>query len=110
MKVAKRQVQKKEEVNEVESYSIKNMLAIVISISIVFTIFYVITTFVVKENKKNQNNSNNVSVIDSTKIVLSQLLNRKEKEYYVIAAKTNISDNSYIDSNYLSLYNNYIKQ
>jgi len=109
MKVAKKKLQKKEEIKEVvESYTIKNMIAIVISICIVFAIFYVITTFVVKDNNKIQNNSNNVAVIDSTKIVLSQLLNRKEKEYYVIATKNNISDNSYIDSNYLSLYNNYI--
>lgn len=108
MKVAKRKIQQKEEVKEViESYSIKNMLAIVISISIVFAIFYVITTYVVKNNKEITSN-NNVAVIDSSKIVLSQLLNIKEKEYYVIATKTN--DNSYIDANYLKLYNNYINE
>lgn len=108
MKVARRKVQRKEEVKEVaETYSIKNMLIIIISICIVFAIFYVITTFVVKDNKEISND-NNIAVIDNTKIVLSQLLSRKEKEYYVIATNTNSS--SYIDANYLNIYNNYINQ
>ena len=96
---------KKEEIKDIEdSYSIKNLLLIILIIVIVFVAFYFITTLVVKPSK--QNYSNKIVEIDSEKIILNQLLNRKETEYYVLAIK----ESNYTDQmNYVEIYDKYIK-
>lgn len=109
MKVAK--IRKKEQKREslpTESYSIKTLLKILLIIIMVFGIFYFITTFLVKENVVETNDP--VSVIDSTKIIVSQLLNRSEKEYYVLATKKNLYESGHIETNYLELYKKYISK
>ena len=105
MKVAKiKKTKKKEEVVIDDAYSIKNIIKIMVILFILFGLFYLITYFLVKDRKIETPTQE--SVIDSSKIVLGQLLNRNEKEYFVLATK---SDNSnYSGANYLELYNNYI--
>jgi len=109
MKVAK--IKKKESKREevlTESYSVKSLLKILVVITIVFGIFYFITTLLVKEKESEVNNP--VSVIDTSKITVSQLLSRKEKEYYVLATKESLYKSSHIEANYIELYNNYISK
>lgn len=107
MKVAR--VRKKAEIkreNQVESYSVKSMIKILVYVLLIFGLFYFITVMLVNNKKENSNNP--VSVIDSSKIILSQLLNRSEDEYFVIATKASLYESSYIDTNYINLYNDYI--
>lgn len=109
MKKAK--IRKTEEQNKIEmsdTYSIKSMIKILTILVVLFGIFYFITTLLVKE--KDTNNDNGVSVVDSSKITLNQLFNRNEKEYYVIATKASLYSSSYVDTNYIEFYNNYINK
>lgn len=111
MKVAKikRQEQKQEIYSE--EYSFKNMIKILIVILILYGTFYFITTLLVKN--KNNNNNENVSEIvdmDKSKIIVSQLLNRTEDEYYVLATKESLYNNSYIEFNYVNIYKEYINK
>ena len=109
MKVAK--IRKKAEIKKEtmgETYSVNNMVKILVILLLIFGIFYGITILLVKNNKQEDNNP--VSVIDSTKITLSQLLNRSEDEYYVIATKASLYESAYVETNYIEFYNNYINQ
>jgi len=109
MKVAKiKKISKKEQPMEEETYSFKNLIKILIILVLIFGIFYFITTFFVKD--KNDDLGNSTAVIDSSKITLSQLLSQKEEEYYVIATKKSLYDSSYIQTNYIELYNEYINK
>lgn len=107
MKVARiKKKESKEAVSVEEGYTLKGMLKIVIILLVIFGIFYFITTLLVKVNKNDDNNS--VEVIDSTKITLNQLLNRLEEEYYVIATKSSLYESSYLNTDYTSIYKEYI--
>ena len=107
MKVAKiKKTKKKEEVVIEDTYSIKNIIKIMVILFILFGLFYIITYFLVKDRKIETPIQE--SVVDSSKIVLGQLLNRNEKEYFVLATKTDDSD--YSSANYMNLYNNYINK
>lgn len=109
MKTAKLKKNKKQEkTNPVENeYSIKNMVTTVTIVAIIFLIFYFITTLVVKPVEDDKS-ATGITEIDSTKITLSNLLNRKESEYYVLATKESLYDNSYNKINYTEMYEGYI--
>ncbi len=96
---------KKQEIIEKDSYSLKSFLLIILVLVIILGIFYFITTLVVKPVNPTDND-NGVTIIDETKITLNNLLNRKEKEYYVLATK----QNNNAQANYQTLYNNYINE
>lgn len=106
MKAAKlrKNTKKQEEINNVEQYSIKNMMIIVFIISITFLLFYFITTFLVKPVIID-NTNNSIEQIDSTKITLGNLLNRNNDEYYVLCTKPSLYKENF---NYNKIYNNYI--
>lgn len=108
MRTARIRNNNKEEKKEViieEEYSLKRMAIIIISLIIVFAVFYFITTLVVKP--VNQNNTNNTRTeIDTTKITLNHLLDRKESEYYVLVTKK--SSYEILNINYEEIYNKYI--
>ena len=109
MKVAKiKKSSVKEQPVLEETYSIKSMIKILIILLLIFTLFYFVTTFLVKDRKIEGDNS--TAVIDTSKITLSQLLSQKEKEYYVITTKKSLYDSSYIETNYIGLYNEYINK
>lgn len=90
---------------EKDSYSLKSFLLIILVLVIILGIFYFITTLVAKPVNPVDTN-NGITIIDETKITLSNLLNRKEKEYYVLATK----QNNNTQANYQTLYNNYINE
>ena len=92
-----------------EEYSFKKMSIIIITIIIVFLAFYFITTLVVKQ-VKDDNSNNVISELDSTKITLNHLLDRKEQEYFVLATKKSLyQTSSYSNIDYTEIYNKYIK-
>lgn len=100
-----KKIDKKEKNVQKDTYSLKNLILIIVILVVVFSIFYFITTLFVKPEEKNVSNEQ-VTEINSKKIVISKLLNQKENEYYVIATKK--PKNS--KANYLELYNNYIEK
>lgn len=104
-KIRKKEEKKKESV--IQEYSLKGMIKIVAILLIIFVVFYFITTLLVKPS---EDSSNGAVVVDSSKITISQLLNRSEEEYYVIATKKSLYESSYIDTNYIEMYNNYINK
>ena len=110
MKTAKLKKNKKQETTKpVENqYSVKSMIILVVILVVTFIAFYFITTLVVNPVEEN-NDTNTITEIDSTKITLSNLLNRKENEYYVLAIKESLYDNSYSKINYTEIYDGYIE-
>lgn len=85
-----------------DNYQVKNMFIIIIIIVVLLVPLYFITTLVVKDDKKQTNTveDNNVVEIQSEKILVGQLLNRSDDEYYVIAYKK--------DNKMVNIFNNYI--
>lgn len=100
-KIISNQKIKKAEKNEttVSNEEVKNLLKIVIIICGVLLVFYFITTLV-QNNKSNDNNSDNVAVIQYNKILVGEILNRKDNSYYVLTEKEN--------DNYVDLYKQYL--
>jgi len=105
-KIRKKEEKKKESVTQ--EYSLRGMIKILAILLIIFGILFFITILLVKPSE-DKNNGGNV-VVDSSKITISQLLNRNEEEYYVIATKKSLYESSYIDTNYIDMYNNYINK
>ena len=99
---------KEEKRNVEESYSLKQLVLIIVVIISILGIFYFITTLVVKP--QNQESENIQTQIDSTKITLNNLLDRKENEYYVLATMESLYKNINSEIKYLELYNNYITE
>lgn len=110
MKAAKIRKSKEEKVEMVnEGYSIKSMVKIIISILVIFGIFYGITVLIVEDKEVPELKQE--SVLDSSKITVGQLLSRKEKEYYVLAHKESLYETSgYVESSYLDIYELYIRE
>ena len=100
---------KQEKIVEQDTYSLKNLIRIIIVLVIILGIFYLITTLVV-DAVKQDNINNTVTQIDSTKITLNNLLNRNEEEYYVLATKESLYNNINSQIKYSELYNNYISE
>lgn len=113
MKKAKliRQVKKDNKKVEKDEYSIKKMLIIVIIVALIFVLFYGITMLVVKNKNKdsNDNSSENVETLDIQKIVMSSLLTMGDAEYYVLATKESLYNDTVAHINYSELYGRYIK-
>lgn len=94
-----------------EQYSIKNFIKIVLIIALVFSTFYFIT--IVVTNNQEQEQEENYTVIDSEKIILSNLFSQKEDKYYVLAIKESLRKenlNESINADYTELYNQYISE
>ena len=92
-----------------ESYSVKKFIFIILVLVLVFATFYFITTLVVKSEKLETTSNNIVPQIDTSKILISQLLDRSQEEYYVLAIKPSLYDNYTSRANYTEIYNKYIK-
>lgn len=77
-----------------------NLFKIVLIVCAVLIVFYFITLFVNDSGKTDDYSSNNVASIQYDKILVGQILNRNEDEYYVLVEKEN--------DQYLELYNYYL--
>lgn len=77
-----------------------NLLKIILIICAVLLIFYFITVLVQNKKEDNNSNSDTVAVIQYDKILVGQILNRSENDYYVLVEK---KEDPYID-----LYKQYL--
>ena len=84
----------------ISNNELKNLLKVTLIICGVLLVFYFITVLVQKNNNNTDNSDNNVAVIQYDKILVGEILNRKEKEYYVLIEKKNDS--------YVELYKQYL--
>ena len=102
--------EKEKTVNEANEYSISKLIKIIIVIAIVFGVFYLITTLVVKPDNTPEENS--IVDIDYDKITVGQLLDRPENEYYVLATMKSLYANDSLGTSikYNELYNDYISR
>lgn len=107
MKKAKLKKQQHKEIIVNEEYSVKSMIKILSLLIIIFGAFYFVTTLLIKPKEENPNNP---VVIDSSKIIMSQLFTRSNDEYYVLAVKESLYGSAYQETNYTEIYNNYIKE
>lgn len=104
LKRIKKRVQKKQPVITTDSFQFRNMIIIVAIIIITFVLFYFITGRLIKDADET-NVENKVSTeIQKEKILVGQMFNRSDKEYYVLAYK---QDDKFIDlyETYISKYN-----
>ena len=80
------------------------LVLLIVIVAIAFAIFYVITLFVVNKNEKSEATEEiQETTIQYEKILVSSILTKQEKEYYVLVYK---KDDKYLDTykNYLSYY------
>ena len=105
-KIKKTEVKKKIAEEELE-FSFKKLICTIGIILLILTVFYFITTLVIKPIVKDKQPSH--VQFDSSKITMSQLLTRKDSEYYVLATKESAYLNLGTNMNYTELYRNYIK-
>lgn len=84
-----------------EGNEVSKLIKVIISVLVVFLIFLGITYFITKKEELKDNPNNSVS-IQYDKILIGQILNRTDKNYYVLIAKG--------DDSYLELYSAYISE
>lgn len=86
----------------ISNNELKNLLKIILIICGVLLVFYFITVLVQnKDNDKDTNNgSDTTAVIQYSKILVGEILNRSENEYYVLVEKEN--------DPYIDLYKQYL--
>ena len=85
-----------------EEFSFTNFISIILVILIVLGIFYTITVFVAKSPKAENNVRD--SVIDSDMVTITNMLSKKESDYYVLAFKYESGKKTNLD-----IYQKYIK-
>ena len=96
-------------VNDIdESYSLKKFIFIILILVLVFAIFYFITILVVRPSKEQNLSNNTSSQIDTSKILIGQLLDRNENEYYALAIKPSLYNDYSSKIDYVQIYNKYI--
>lgn len=84
----------------VSNNELKNLLKIILIICGVLLVFYFITVLVQNKENNTSKDSDTTAVIQYSKILVGEILNRSENEYYVLIEKEN---DSYID-----LYKQYL--
>ena len=97
---AKQANKKKQTDNQiVSSNELVNLIKIVVIVCVVLLVFYFITVLV---NKKEEDTykENTTATIQYSKILVGQILNRSEQDYYVLVEKEN--------DQYVDLYNYYL--
>ena len=100
MKKIKQKKIKQQPITLDDNYQAKNMFIIIIVIIVLLVPLYFITTLVLNNQNTEEIKNNNPVKIQNEKILVGQLLNRKESSYYVIAYKK--------DNKMINLFDNYI--
>lgn len=95
---------KKTNENIVSTNELTNLIKIIVIVCVVLLAFYFITVFVNKKAKTNTNNNEDtVAIIQYDKIMVGEILNRPQTEYYVLV-KNSDDINSNLYQSYLSIY------
>lgn len=97
-KINKRLIE--EEYND--EFSFTKFVSIVLIIMIVLALFFTITVFVAKKPEVKKGTSN--GVINTEMVTISNMLSKKESDYYVLAYKSESGKKTNLD-----IYNAYIK-
>lgn len=84
----------------ISSNELKNLLKIILIICGVLLVFYFITNLVQNKDDDNTNGSDTTAIIQYSKILVGEILNRSENEYYVLVEKEN--------DPYIDLYKQYL--
>lgn len=79
---------------------LKNLLKIILIVCGVLLVFYFITVLVQNKDKSSDNNSDTTAVIQYDKILVGQILNQNEDNYFVLAEEKN--------DPYVDLYKQYL--
>ena len=88
-----------ETTDEVEnSIEIKKLLILVLVVTAIFFIFYGITILVLKKDKEDSKKEDIVTQIDFNKVLVSQLLEQPEENYYVLLTIENDANKTTYDS------------
>lgn len=80
------------------------LIMLIVAVGLAFAIFYIITIFVVKKEDTTKPDETNIEeTIQYEKILVSNILTQKPKEYYVLVYT---NDDKYMDAyrNYLLMY------
>ena len=101
MKKDKKNVKAKTNNSIVENDEMRKLILITVVIVLIFGLFYVITKLVTEDNLKQDDILEEVE-ISFDEIILGDLLNQKEKEYYVLVI--------FEKDVYASLYNSYFDE
>lgn len=98
----KKQEKKKKKMDSqiVSGNEITNLIKIVVIVCAVLLLFYFITLLVNKKDGKETYSENTTATIQYSKILVGQILNRSEQDYYVLIEKEN--------DQYVDLYNYYL--
>lgn len=98
----KKNLKKSEKNNNkvISNNELKNLLKIILIICCVLLVFYFITVLVQNKDKDTNNGSDTTAVIQYSKILVGEILNRSENEYYVLVEKEN--------DPYIDLYKQYL--
>ena len=105
----KKNEKKKKKVNTLVSADneMSKLVILILVVALVFGLFYVITLFITKDNSENSNNDleNAEVLIQYDKILVGNILDQKDNEYYVLVYK---EDDVYFDlyMSYLMTYSN----
>ena len=88
---------KKTNENIVSTNELTNLIKIIVIVCVVLLAFYFITVFVNKKAKTNTNNNEDtVAIIQYDKIMVGEILNRPQTEYYVLVKNSDdINSNLY---------------
>lgn len=77
------------------------LILLIVIVAVVFAAFYFVTLFVTKDEKTEEKQENTTeATIQYEKILVSNILSQKAKEYYVLVY--------FEDDNYVDLYKNYL--
>ncbi len=100
-----KQKKKKQKMKNNSIFSSENEMAklilLIIIVAVAFGLFYAITLLVVKKEKTNKTEPTTEATIQYKKILVSNILNQKDEEYYVLAYKNK--------DQYVEAYQNYLK-
>ena len=84
-----------------DNYDLKNIIKFILIVSIIALIFYLITVVVLNNKKSDTYDiSSEPAVIQYSEIIIGDMFNQKENEYYVLLKEN--------DDFYLDLYDTYI--
>lgn len=89
--------------NVVSTNELVNLIKIIVIVCLVLLVFYFITTLVKDKKTTNYSDSDKVAVIQYEKIMVGQILNRTESDYYVLVEKEN-DVNIDLYKSYTSIY------
>ena len=90
-----------------QNFEVGNLVKIILVILVVFGLFYVLTYYIQKNKKTESNNNdtkNTITTIQYDEILMGEILNQSENEYYVLLVKNGDYIKTYKE--YISKYSN----